>query len=963
MPDDPDWLVQGQGSSAVRLAGTLAPLALAIAALLPVGRAQEPTFREHVLPVLAKRCAVCHQGPAAQKGLRIGTLAGLLRGGESGAAVVPGAPGESLLVAMVEGPEPAMPPVGDPLSAAEVDTLRAWVASGAREGGDGGDTATETTWWSLRPLAVRPSPEPSNAWPRSPIDSFLLKAMQERDLAPSAEADRRTLMRRLSFDLLGLPPDPASIRAFETDPDPAAYERLVDQMLASPAYGERWGRHWLDVARFGESNGYEQNHLRETAWPYRDWVIRALNEDKPFSRMILEQLAGDQIAPHDAEVHAATGFLVAGPHDTVGIRNPAGEAQKRANHLDDIIMGTASAFLGLTVHCARCHDHKFDPIQTEDYYRMQAAFAGVRHGERTWDAPGAVAEYEAAAAPLEAAIQQSEDGLETLRKGAARRVAARREEILGQYRPRVDQRGTEELFGPATARFVRMTVSESTRSSRQVNLDEFEVWTAGPDSRNAALEGKATASATRVDSASPDTYSPANLIDGKHDKRWISSGGLPAWVQVELPTAERIGRAAWSSDRLGGFGGRFAPPQPEAYTIEVSLDGTAWTEVASSQGRLPFSDEARDLLLLQAVFTDEERRTWTEFERAKRVAERQLARLERPRRAFLGQFVQPEEPSFVMVRGDPMSKGAQVAPGSLTTLGGLLESFNLPADVPEGERRLALASWIASDQNALTARVIVNRVWMHHFGLPIARNPSDFGVNGGAPTHPELLEWLADRLVHQHGWRLKPLHRDIVLSAAYRQSSQFREAAARIDRDGAYLWRFTSRRIAAEELRDAILAASGNLDRTVGGPGFRLYRYTVDNVATYYPLERFGPETYRRSVYHQHARSVKPELLGEFDCPETSLPAPKRIATTSPLQALSLLNNRFVLDQAAALAASVRSETHGDEAHWIERAWMRAFGRAPSDTEAAAAAELVREHGLEALGRAVLNSNEFLYVF
>jgi len=293
----------------------------------------------------------------------------------------------------------------------------------------------------------------------------------------------------------------------------------------------------------------------------------------------------------------------------------------------------------------------------------------------------------------------------------------------------------------------------------------------------------------------------------------------------------------------------------------------------------------------------------------------------------------------------------------------MLDGFELDPEAPEGERRLALARWIASDNNALTARVIVNRVWMYHFGRPFVRTPSDFGANGGEPTHPKLLEWLADRFVRKHGWRLKPLHREIVLSAAYRQSSAFREEAAAMDRDADYLWRFPPRRLAAEEVRDTVLAASGKLDRTMGGPGFRLYRYTVDNVATYYPIEEFGPETFRRSVYHQHARSVKPELLGQFDCPDTALPAPKRISTTTPLQALSLLNNDFLLDQARFLAERTLEETGSDPIARIERIWRLAFGRAPDADESRAALQFVDEQGWPLFARAILNANEFVYVF
>ncbi|MDE0263620.1 MAG: DUF1549 domain-containing protein [Bryobacterales bacterium] len=939
-------------------------------ALLPIitlgtapARADEASFAKDVLPILERKCVVCHQGTQAQKGLRLGSAAGLLVGGESGPAVAPSDPEGSLLLAKVVGDKPEMPLAGEHLTSSEIALIRDWISAGATDDAGESQAESEQTWWSLQPFRVESEPAPAGHWERNAIDGFLLRAMQSQGLKPSDLSDRKTLIRRLSFDLTGLPPEPAEVESFASDHDPEAYPKLVDRLLASPAYGERWGRHWLDVARFGESNGYEQNHLRDNAWPYRDWVIRSFNEDKPYNRMILEQLAGDQLAPDDRLAQAATGFLVAGPHDTVGIKNPAGEAQKRANHLDDMIMGTASAFLGLTVHCARCHDHKFDPISNEDYYRMQAVFAGVSHGDRTWDNPARVAEFASASERLDEQINDAKAGLEALRKAVAERVDASREAILRQYRPRVDQSGTEETFDPVVARFVRMRVDRATGNRNRVDLDEIAIFAANDSGRNVALDRNVAVSGTRVDSASPDTYSPANLVDGKHDRRWISTNGMPAWIQIELAQPERIDRIEWSSDRLGGFGGRFGPPQPEEYEISVSLDGDSWSTVASSEGRLPYAKADQERLLLRAVFSADERLRWDRLEEVQRKAERVLARLPKPQQAFLGRFQQPDRPSFVMVRGDPMNEGAEVAPGSLSTLSGLLAGFELAVDAPEGERRLALAKWIASDDNVLAARVIVNRVWMHHFGQPFLHNPSDFGVNGGMPSHPELLDWLAHRLIHTHHWRLKPLHREIVLSAAYRQSSTFRRDAAQIDSDGLFLWRFPPRRLGAEELRDAILQTSGNLNRRMGGPGFRLYRYTVDNVATYYPLGEFSPDTYRRGIYHQHARSVKPELLGEFDCPETSLPAPKRITTTSPLQALTLLNSTFVVDQASSFAALVETRSGGDEAGFVDAAWRRAYVREPSAAERRAATEFLEQHGLEALSRAILNSNEFLHVF
>ncbi len=908
---------------------------------------------------------MCHRGQAAQKGLRVTSAPALIEGGASGPAVVAGKPDESLLMAKISGPSAPMPPVGEKLTPAEIETIRAWIAAGAIDDSSGEDPreGEEELWWSLRPWRKVEPPAAQYDWARTAIDRFVAARLQERGLKPSPPADRRTLIRRVTFDLTGLPPTPEQVEAFVAAPRPDAYRRLVDRLLDDSAYGERWGRHWLDVARFGESNGYEQNHLRKNAWPYRDWVIRSLNQDKPFNRMILEQLAGDQLAPGDTDVEAATGFLVAGPHDTVKIQNPEGEAQKRANHLDDMIAGTASAFLGLTVHCARCHDHKFDPIQQKDYYRMQAAFAGVRHGDRVWEQPDVIAAYEAAAEPLRSEIRSAANGLDRLREAARERVAARREEILAGYRPSVDPAGVEESFEPVEARWVRLTIEAATAKRKSLDLDELEVWSPEPNPRNLALGGTASVSSTRVDEASPDTYAAANLIDGKFDKRWISASGMPQWAVVELSHPATVNRVKWSADRLMGFGGRFSRPIPERYKVEVSLDGKQWRTVADSRGRLPHSAEDRERLLLFAVFSADEAQQWEQLEQRRESAKRRLAQLKEPRRAFLGRFGQPAEPSFVMLRGDPMRKGDEVSARSIAALSELLAGFALDPNAPEGERRLALARWIASDDNALTARVIANRVWMHHLGRAIVRTPSDFGANGERPTHPDLLEWLADRLVRKHGWRLKGLHRDIVLSATYRQSSAYREEAAAEDRDAVYLWRRPPRRLSAEEVRDTVLAVSGRLDRTMGGPGFQLYRYTVDNVATYYPIEEFGPETYRRSIYHQHARSVKPELLGQFDCPDTALAAPRRVSTTTPLQALSLLNNPFLLQQAEFLAARSQSDAGDDPAARIGRIWRLAFQRAPDAEELGESLAFVDSQGWTMFARAILNANELIHVF
>jgi hypothetical protein len=735
-----------------------------------------------------------------------------------------------------------------------------------------------------------------------------------------------------------LPPAPEAVEAFVKTGD---YEALVDRLLASPAYGERWGRHWLDVARYGESNGYEQNHLRPNAWPYRDYVIRAFNADTPFRDMILQQIAGDVVAPGDPAIEVATAFLVAGPHDTVGNQAEAFKRQQRADDYDDMVNATASAFLGLTVNCARCHDHKFDPILQSDYYRLASVFAGVFHGEREIATAAQREAYRAAAAPVEARIAAARKRLEALRAEAAPRLAEAEARVRGRMRPPVSAAGTEESFSARASRFVRLEFPQGAGSG----LDEIEVFSGGV---NVARGARVKASSTRVADGNPDAYHPRALNDGAYDKRWFPAAGAVS-ITLELAEAARVDRVLWSVDRQQAFQGRFAPQPPGRYVLSLSADGESFEKIATGDDRLPARAEAAErLFLIEALGPG----LWEPAEAELAAAEEALRKIEKLPRVYAGILRKPEEPVYLLRGGNVMQRGAAMAPGSLSALAG----FELSVDAPESERRLVLAKWIASDANPLTPRVIVNRLWHYHFGRGIAGTPSDFGFNGERPTHPELLDYLAGRLL-EYGWRLKPLHREIVLSRTYRQSSAYLAEAAKADADARLLWRFPPRRLEAEAIRDAMLSVAGVLQSTSGGPGFQLYKYTVDNVATYFPLDRFGPETYRRAVYAQPARSISTEPLTILDCPDSSLPEPRRVVTTSPLQALTLLNNSFTLDMAKAFAARVQAEADA-----VGRAFQLAFSRAPAREERAAAEALMRQHGLEALARALFNTNEFVYV-
>ncbi len=932
-------------------------------------------FERDIRPLLHARCVECH-GPEKQKsGLRLDGKAAAMKGGASGSVIVPGKSAESELVRRVSSADEneMMPPMGERLTAREVALLRAWIDAGAvwpeveRTATAEARRAGKATWWSLQPIVNPEPPKPAAIppeWSKSAIDRFIFARLAERGLTPNPSADRRTLIRRVTYDLTGLPPTPEDVDAFVADHDPNAYERLVDRLLASPRYGEQWGRHWLDVARFGESKGFEQNHILNNLWPYRDYVIRSFNEDKPFNRFIVEQLAGDVAGKGDPSVEVGTSFLVCGPYDAVGNQDAVQQRVIRANTLDDLITATSNAFLALTVNCARCHFHKFDPIPQEDYFRLRAAFEGVTHGERVLATNEERQRYMEKAGPIETRRNELTKEKAALDKEVAARAKQRAAEASNYPLPVITRHFNEHRFAPVRARFLKFKIlanSERPKSGENARMDEFEAWT--PDARNVALASYGTIVAgvtTRKaeDFAGADAYGVELVTDGKFGERWFISS--PPELTLAFPRAETIERIVFSHDRTA------APDNPGAglgpfvteYQALVSLDGNEWTLVADSRDRPPYNDAHAVERFAKDVTSE------TERERLKTL-DAEIARLNRELKAipalptvWAGKFEQPRETTYVHKGGDPERRGADIRPASLAVLDGAMKPFELNADAPEGERRLLLARWIASDDNPLTARVLANRIWHYHFGTGLVDTPSDFGYLGGKPTHPELLDWLARRL-QSHGWRLKPLHREIVLSQTYRQSSAYREAAARQDGNARLLWRFPPRRLAAEEIRDTMLSLSGKLDLKMGGPGFRLYRYLEDNVATFVPLDRHGPETWRRAVYHQNARSSIIDGLTDFDLPDNASSAPSRISTTSPLQALTLLNHQFTLDMADALAERVKREAPKNE---IRRAFALTLQHQPMPDEETAAIKLIGTHGWRAFCRALLNANEMLFI-
>ena len=783
--------------------------------------------------------------------------------------------------------------------------------------------------WSLQPIRRPAIPQPSETeWRKNPIDAFIRVKLDEQKITPNPAAEPRVLIRRATLDLTGLLPTVDEVEAFErefaTRPQ-AAYEKLVDRLLASPAYGERWGRHWLDVVRFAESHGYEMNTLRPNAWPYRDYIIRAFNQDTPFPRFVLEQLAGDTIADGDFLTKAATGFVVAGPHDLVGNATVEGKLQMRSDDLFDMTATTGSVFLGLTVGCARCHDHKFDPISQSDFYRMQAVFAGVEHSERNLGSPTELFDKKVHFVLLRQELAKLEAQLVDLEPLASP------DATTSANRSAVNARRNVERFKPTEARFVRFTVV-ATNDGAQPCIDELEIYAEG---KNIALQGKAIAS-----SEYPNTpiHKIAHINDGKHgnSNSWISNEAGKGWIQIELPMTAPIDRIVWGRDLQERYKDRLAV----SYRIEASLDGKAWGPIAGS------FDRAK----LGMIVADPERK---KIETRIAAIQRQLQEQNKGAMVYAGVYRVPE-PTYVLKRGDVLKKADEVAPAAIAGIG---KPWSLPKNAGDTERRRGLAEWIADPANPLPARVMVNRIWHYHFGQGIVRTPSDFGFNGVRPSHSELLDWLAAEY-QSNGWKCKPLHRLILLSKTYRQASRIVPEKAKLDAGNRLLWRFPSRRLEAEAIRDTILQTSGALDRRMGGPGYNLWTYS-GYVIVYTPKPKLGPDEFRRMIYQFKPRLQQDGTFGGFDCPDGTGVAPRRGVSTTALQALNLLNDEFMHDQAELFAARLSKEADSDSGQ-VERAFRIVFGRPPTERQSEAARRLLADHGLAAFCRAMFNAGEFV---
>ncbi|MHB1557264.1 MAG: DUF1553 domain-containing protein [Isosphaeraceae bacterium] len=976
--------------------------------------ADEPDrlFREQVAPVLERRCLHCHGAENPKGGLSLATAGSILRGGDSGPAVVPGKPAESPLVEMVSGDKPEMPQKDKPLAKEQVAGLRRWIEAGAhwpadvelkdRRFDDG------STWWSLRPLTQPKLPAVHDqGWVRTPIDAFILAKLEAEGLRPRPEADRRTLIRRLSFDLVGLPPTPDEIERFVKDPAPDAYERLVDRLLASPHHGERWGRHWLDVVHYGDTHGYDKDKRRDHAWPYRDYVIRSLNEDIPYARFLREQVAGDVLEPGDPNAIVATGFVAAGPWDFVGhVELGESTVEKKKTRLidrDDMLSNTMSTFVSLTVHCARCHDHKFDPIPQRDYYRLQAVFAGVDRGDRPYDTSRVEQERRALMDRRRAAADRLKE-IDARIAATASPELARLDESLRATRRELAAASVPQGRSPSPSNGYHSDIHPTPDASvwvqvdldRSVPIEEVRVIPARPVDfpdtpgfgfphrfRVEASDDPGFAKGRTIllfEDETPDSEpapdEPYVVRPAGRSARYVRVTATRLWKRTgdyvfalgelevisngrnlargaAVSTSESIEAGLWGRDRLvDGFDSRRARPK-EGDPAAARRHALLATLQQSNRDRRRLADERIEPTLRSA--RDSARAELAEIDR--RIPALPPGELVYALRSHA------PRPIAVLRRGEVEQPAEPVGPGALSCVPGLDPVFTSSESGDEGARRAALAEWLASPANGLTWRSIANRVWHYHFGRGIVDTPNDFGRNGSKPTHPELLDWLAVEL-RDGRLSLRSLHRLIVTSAVYRQSSREDAAAARVDADNRWLWRMNRTRLDAEELRDGVLAVSGELDRSMGGPGFELFRFVDDHSPIYdhtAPGVLDRPGARRRTVYRFVVRSVPNPFIECLDGADPNINTPVRSTTITALQALALLNDAFMVQQARAFARRLEKVSDAPTRR-IDAAFTLALGRPPRDDERAALLAYARRHGLPNACRVLFNTNEFLFI-
>ncbi|MFM2095300.1 MAG: hypothetical protein RIS70_2424 [Planctomycetota bacterium] len=1010
--------------------GLRACLVLA-ATLLPcdvASLAAGPDFDTAIAPLLAKRCAGCHNASDPKGGLDLTSPESARKGGETGAALVPNSLEKSLLWQRVVADE--MPPdAASKLADQERRDLKQWIEHGAAWGEKkvnpleySSESRGGFDWWSLQPVrhSELPTASADQSTMVSPIDVWIDKTLRAKGLTRSAEASGVATVRRLSLDLLGLPPESDDVAEFSSSDLPDRFERLVDRTIASPYYGERWARHWLDVIRFGESQGFERDKLRTNSWRYRDWLIDAFNRDLPYDEFTQLQLAGDVLRPSDPDGLIATGFLVAGAYDEVGHtqQSAAMRAIVRQDELEDMVAAVAQTFLGLTVNCGRCHDHKFDPISQTEYYQLAAAIAGVRHGERDLDPQrrqaesrhaieslqhrsrtlsaelGAMEERATAAILADRKAAQATKGSD---KSPAKEVAPPAPLLSWEFeRDAGDASGKYpgQLFGSASVAGGKLVVDgKGYAGAAPITFDlrekTLEAWVqlSTLDQRGGGVIGVQTMTGDVFDSIVFGEGEPGHWMAGSNGFVRTKSFGGAREVDaknepVHLAVTYRADGTIAAFRNGVPYGQAYQVPELPTYKAHQSHVIFGLRHSPENSDRLLRGGVLRARVYDRALSAAE---VAASFEAARLHVEpsdvaNKLSPAERQRRdslqAEIKQLVsqierwneskiyavtpRDPEPTFVLQRGRTTQPGFLVSAGGLRSLHFASADWGLPPDAAESQRRVRLAEWLSDRNNPLFSRVIANRLWHYHFGTGIVETTNDLGFNGTRPSHPELLDWLATSL-WRHDGSLKSLHRTMVLSATYRQSSHFREDAAAIDAGNRLLWRREPVRLEAELIRDAMLAAAGDLNRTMHGPGYYDFTTFTHNSQFYQMQDSIGATFDRRGVYRTWVRSGRNHFLDVFDCPDPSTKTPVRAVTTTPLQSLALMNNSFAFRISENLAAKLTVQDPGDVASQVAAGVQRIYNRPASREELELLTAFARQHGVAALCRVLFNSNEFLY--
>jgi len=858
-------------------------------------------------------------------------------------------------------------------------------------------------WWSLRPLS-KPVPPAIGNWGRNEIDAFVHAGLTRRGLEPSPRADARTLIRRVTYNLTGLPPTPEDVEAFvaesKSDPDDA-YKRLVDQLLASPHYGEHWARFWLDAARYGESHGYDKDKARFNAWPYRDYVIRSFNDDKPYARFVQEQIAGDALFPGEPDGVIALGFVAAGPWDFIA-HFEVGEGKldgRIAKHMDrdDMVSAVFNTFMSSTVQCAQCHDHKFDPISMEDYYRLHAVFAGVDRADRVYDLdPGIIAkrrQLEAETLSLTAEQRKLDQDME--KTGGARLAQIRSEIQALEKSPGAKLRTVPEhgyhsqiVKNPNQSKWAQVALPKPERidSIELIGCHDtyagigagfgFPVRFKVETSNDAAFRSGVTlvVDHTKADFANPGV-TPVRLDGGGVKARFVRVTATRlaerkkdfifalAELRVLNSTGEDLARGA-------AVTAKDSIEAPSRWRRDNLVDGKFTTagDPATMKSLAGLKSELRRLLA--ELETPEIRKRRKEIEEKLAANKKAIAGLPAGKLVYaiaanfkkFGKVAPTGGRSRTirfLHRGDLRSPGDEMNPGAPALWRTASREFDLPAKADEAARRAQLAKYLTAHDNPLTWRSIANRIWLGHMGRGIVETANDFGRMGARPTHPGLLDWLAAKLRDDPRQSLKSLHRLIVMSETYRQSSAHAGDPAAKDGSNAYYWRMNRRKLRAEELRDSVLVAAGKLDRRIGGPSYRDFKFKDDHTPKfwYHLHDPNDPTAHRRSIYRFIARSQTQPFMTTLDCADPSQMVPKRDETTTALQALTLMNNPFMTAMAKGFAERLK-----DAKDPVEEAIRQAFGRRPTAEERIVIGDYASAHGWPAAARAIFNLNEFVYL-